>query len=156
MLVSIGSYAICDGTLSGGVAIGQLRYQVARLIDVVAPIGVANPVLFDRVGRKTTIDFTVQRTHSDAGDAESFIANLDLELPSIGDVKITTTSGGVGYLQSAKVTQHNSQQIGATTTTSYTIVGGQIIIVPIVPTYFELEDSTGHILTETGDNIITE
>lgn len=125
MLVSIGSYDICDGTLAGGFAIGQLRYQVDRQIEVVIPLDSVDPDTFDRGGRRSTISFTVQRVHSSAGAAEEFIVGLDQDLPSSGEAELTLTSGITFLIPNAKVTQHNSSQIGATSTTTYTIVGGR-------------------------------
>ncbi len=125
MLVSIGSYAICDGTLGGGVAIGQLRFGVDRQIEIVVPIGVADPELFDRGGRISRITFTVQRTHATAGASELFIASLDSSLPSSGNVILTfTTTFTQWHIPKGKVLNHSSIQDGATTTTTYTIVGG--------------------------------
>jgi hypothetical protein len=132
MLISIGSYAICDGTLAGGVAIGQLRFGVDRLIEIVEPIysaetdpNITYPILFDRKNRKTSITFTVQRTHASAGAAELFIASLDSSLPSTGNVILEfTTTGTDWHIPKGKVINHSSTQLGATTTTTYTIVGG--------------------------------
>lgn len=125
MLVKIGSYDICDGTLSGGVAIGQLRYGVDRVIEVVVPLELVDPETFDRGGRKTTINFTVQRTHSSAGSAEEFIAGLDQDLPSSGTVLLTFTSGVTMAIPNGKIMNHSSAQLGSLTTTNYTIVGGR-------------------------------
>ncbi len=125
MLVSIGTYAICDDTLPGGVAIGQLRFGVDRQIEIVVPIGQAAPELFDRGGRISRITFIVQRVHSNAGAAELFIASLDSSLPSSGNVILTfTTTFTQWHIPKGKVINHSSSQLGATTTTTYTIVGG--------------------------------
>src|SRR5258707_748 len=126
MLVSIGSYDICDGSLSGGVAIGQARLQMDRVFDVVIPIAELNPELFDRVCRKLTFTFTVQRTHADAETSELFILDLDADIPSSGTVKLTpTSSASFRYIPNGFVVNHQSQQNGATSITTYTIVGGQ-------------------------------
>jgi len=126
MLVSIGTYAICDGTLSGGVAIGQARVQIDRGFDVVVPLAELNAIPLDRVYRKLTFTFQVQRTHTNAGAAELFILDLDSSLPSSGTVTITPTgNGSVRYVPNGAVTTHNSQQNGSTTTTQYTLIGGQ-------------------------------
>ncbi len=125
MIVKIGSYSICDGTLGGGVAIGQLRFGVDRQIEIVVPIATADPELYDRGGRKTSLTFTVQRTHASAGAAELFIASLDSSLPSTGNVILEfTTTGTDWHIPKGKVINHSSSQLGATTTTTYTIVGG--------------------------------
>lgn len=126
MLVSIGSYDICDGTVSGGVAIGQARIQMDRVFDVVVPLADINPELFDRTCRKITFTFTVQRVHADAETCELFILDLDSNLPSSGNVTLTpTNSGSLRYIPGGFVVNHQSQQNGASSITTYTIVGGQ-------------------------------
>ena len=126
MLVSIGAYDICNGTLAGGVAIGQARIQLDRTFDVAIAVDAIDPTLFDRVCHKVTFTFTVQRTHDDAGSCETFILDLDLDLPSSGTVKLTpTSSASFRYIPNGFVINHQSQQNGATSTTTYTIVGGQ-------------------------------
>ena len=128
MLVSIGGYDICDGTVSGGVAIGQLRYQVDRQIEIVVPLNEIDPDTLDRGGRRTTAAFTVQRVHSDASAAEAFIVGLDTNLPSFGDVEFTfTDTSAIWTIPNAKVISHNSEQMGATTTTNYVIIGGKSV-----------------------------
>lgn len=126
MLVSIGAYDICNGTLAGGVAIGQARIQLDRSFDVVISIDDIDPTLFDRICHKVTFTFTVQRTHDNAGACEGFILDLDGNLPSTGAVKLTpTASVSYRYIPNGFVINHQSQQNGATSTTTYTIVGGQ-------------------------------
>ncbi len=126
MLVTIGSYDICDGSLSGGVAVGQARVQMDRVFDVVVPIAELNPVLFDRVCRKLTFTFMVQVAHATADACELFLLDLDSSLPSTGTVKITpTNSVDYRYVPNGFVINHQSSNIGAMSTTQYTIVGGQ-------------------------------
>src|SRR5215469_6207511 len=129
MLVSIGSYAICDGTLSGGVAVSVGRYDVERVTETVIPIpaGALNAVTFDRGTRKTTFQFTVQRTHASAKDAEDFVAGLDAALPSTGNVKLTLSDNStVRYIPVGKAIRHESTLLGSLSTTIYTIIGGQM------------------------------
>lgn len=126
MLVRIATYDIADGTLAGGVAIGKLAYQVDRQIEIIVPLNEIDPDTLDRGGRKTTLGFTVQRVHADAGAAEEFIVGLDTNLPSFGDVELEFTySSAIWTIPNAKVISHNSAQVGATTTTNYVIVGGK-------------------------------
>src|SRR4051812_5642889 len=129
MLVSIGSYQICDGSLTGGVATGQARVQMDRVFDIVVPIEELNPEVFDRVCRKLTFAFIVQRTHANAAAAELFILDLDSNIPvptADTTVKLTpTASVSYRYIPNGFVSNHQSQQNGATSTTTYTIVGGQ-------------------------------
>ncbi len=125
MRVSIASYDICDGSLSGGVAVGNARFQMDRVFDVVIPVSELNPELFDRVCRKSTFTFTVQCVHADAQAAELFIMDLDAALPSTGTVTITATDGTTRTIPNGFVLNHQSQLNGATSSTTYTIVGGQ-------------------------------
>jgi len=130
MLVSIGTYEICDGSLSGGVAVGNGRLQLDRVFDIVVPIAELNPELFDRVCRKSTFTFAVQRIFSDAGTAELFVMDLDSDVPSIGTVTITATDGSTRIIPNGFVLNHQSQLNGATATITYTIVGGQPAMAP--------------------------
>lgn len=126
MLVKIGSYDLCDGTLAGGVAIGQARVQMDRVFDVVVPLDELNPELFDRTCRKCSFTFTIQRVHADAATAEVFVMDIDSDVPSSGTVTLTpTNSGSFRYIPNGFVTNHQSSLLGATSTTTYTIVGGQ-------------------------------
>ena len=127
MVVTIGTYAVCNGTLTGGVAVGKARYAIDRLFEVVVPVGAVSPRMFDRVGRKTTFTFTVQVAHSSATAAESFVADLDTNLPSAGTVKLTLSDGStIRYIPQGAVTLHSSEVVGSLSTTTYTIVGGPI------------------------------
>ncbi len=125
MLVSIGTYDICDGSLSGGVAVGNGRLQLDRVFDIVVPIAELNPELFDRVCRKSTFTFTVQIAHDSAAVAELFVLDLDSSLPSTGTVTVTATDGTTRTIPNGFVLNHQSQLNGATSSTTYTIVGGQ-------------------------------
>ena len=125
MRVSIASYDICDGSLPGGFAVGNARFQVDRVFDVVVPIAELNPELFDRVCRKSTFTFTVQCVHADAQAAELFVMDLDAALPSTGAVTVTATDGTTRTIPNGFVLNHQSSLIGATSTTTYSIVGGQ-------------------------------
>jgi hypothetical protein len=126
MQVSIGAYAICNGTFAGGVAIGNARVQMDRAIDLVVPIRALNPELFDRVARKITFTFEVERVHASAAAAELFILDLDGNLPSSGTVKLTPTgSVSYRYIPNGRVLSHVSEHMGSKTKTQYIIVGGQ-------------------------------
>ena len=79
MLVKIGSYEICNGTLAGGFAVGSLRLRGDRGFDIAIPIGETVPVLFDRLTTQSDITFQVYRTHADLQASEDFILNLHNE-----------------------------------------------------------------------------
>ncbi len=132
MLISIGAYDICDGTLTGGVAISDLRLKSDRLFEFVVPIGDVDCTLFDRVNSKTDLSFTVQRTHANQIVAETFILQLDNNLPTSGAVTLTTTGPTpdtrvieTGYLVGHELVDER----GATTIHQYHITGGP----PVAP-----------------------
>ena len=128
MLVSIGAYDICNGTLAGGVAIGNLRFSVDRTIDVVIPLPTTDPwlnlITFDRLTGSCSITFQVQRVHADVNACSSFILGLDAALPRTGYVVLS--NGATEFtIPNGRVKQHASSQVGATSTTQYTIIGGR-------------------------------
>jgi len=134
MLVEIGSYDICDGTLSGGVAVSDLRLNIERGFDIVIPVGEVSPVLLDRLTSKSDITFTVKRAHGSLSASEDFLLELEENLPRSGNVKLTTTNGTIRYIPNGFVVSHNlSQQIGSTTFHNYHIIGGPTSIDPVAP-----------------------
>ncbi len=146
MTVTIGDYSLCDGTIPGGVATGNMRLLVNRSTDVVLALGEAVPRTYDRTGRTAHFTFQVARVHPTAEDCEAFISNLDWSLPSEGTITITLTGDTESVeLRNGKVLSHQSSQTGATSFTDYVIVGGPPL--PLV---------SGSILTETGDFVLTE
>ncbi len=146
MTVDIADYSICDGTLSGGVALSDMRSLINRSIEVVLPLGEAVPITYDRRGRTSHFTFQVKRTHADAEACEAFIMTLDANLPSEGTITITLNGGTETIeIQHGKVLSHQSSELGATSITDYVIVGG-----PPLALIF------GSILLETSDFILTE
>ncbi len=132
MLVSIGAYDICDGTLAGGVAVSDLRLKSDRLFDWVVPIGDVDCILLDRVNSKTDLTFIVKRTHASKPTAEQFILQLDTLLPTSGTVTLTTTgpSPDTRVIETGYLLDHSLvQEDGATTYHQYHVVGGP----PVAP-----------------------
>lgn len=127
MLISIGSYEICDGTLAGGVAISDLRPTNNRLFDVVVPLDDSDTTLFDRVNTTCDLTLTVKRTFSSVANAEQFIVQLDTNLPTSGTVTFTTTgpSPVTRTIPNGAIVDHELiRQQGATTFHNYHIIGG--------------------------------
>ena|SRR5215831_3467626 len=125
MLVSIGSYAICDGTLAGGVAVGDLRLRVDRIFDVVVPINDVSPVLFDRITSKSDITFSVYRTFDNINDSEDFLLELEENLPRTGNIQFTSGSGLIRYIPNGSIVDYSLvKETGATMLHTYHIIGG--------------------------------
>lgn len=127
MLVSIGSYEICDGTLAGGVAISDLRLSGDRLFELVIPVGDADSTMFDRVTTTIEFVFLVKRTFTSKATAEKFILQLDSALPTTGEVTITTTgpTPATRIIPNAFVMDHTLiLESGATLFHQYHITGG--------------------------------
>jgi hypothetical protein len=127
MLVSIGAYDICDGTLAGGVSVSELRLKSDRLFEFVVPIGDIDSLLFDRVNSKTDITFTVRRTLDSKPTAERFILQLDNMLPTSGTVTLTTTGPTpfTRVIPDGFVVDHALLgEYGATVFHQYHIIGG--------------------------------
>ena len=131
MLVLIGSYALCDGTRSGGVGVTRLRFRVDRKIQVAELFRAEEVATYDRGNRKTTVTFEVTQTFGTLEDADVFVLTQEDNIPSTGIVTFTATKPNgqivVRYLASGKVQNHELvEQIGVTTRYQYTIVGGTI------------------------------
>ncbi len=137
MLVKVGSYELCDGTLPGGVAISDLRVSNRHVFDEVIPIDtlppitpedVISPIIFDRICAIANITFLVKRVHADLSAAEEFILELDSNIPEgIENVVFTTTSpsSSTVTIPNGVVTEHSLQEHeGAVTIHQYTIAGG--------------------------------
>ena len=127
MLISFGSYDLCNGTLAGGVAISDLRPTNNRLFDVVVPLDDSDTTLFDRVNTTCDLTLTVKRTFSSIAVAEAFIVQLDTNLPTSGTVTFTTTgpSPVTRTIPNGAIVDHELiQQQGATTFHNYHIIGG--------------------------------
>jgi len=132
MLVSIGAYSLCNGTLSGGVAISDLRPQNTRLFDSVVPLDDSDVTLFDRVNTTCDITLIIKRTFSTKSTAEKFILQLDSVLPTSGTITFTTTgpTPTTRVIPNGFIIDHALlQEQGATTFHQYHIIGGP----PVAP-----------------------
>jgi hypothetical protein len=131
MLVSIGTYALCDGTRPGGVGITGLRFRVQRKIQVAEWFRAQEIETFDRGNRETTVTFEVAQTFPTLEEAEVFVLTQEDNIPASGTVTFTAMKPNgqkvVRYLAGGKVQSHELiEQIGVTTRYRYTIIGGMI------------------------------
>jgi len=131
MLVSIGSFPLCDGTRSGGVGVTRLRFRVQRMIQVADVFRGAEVETFDRGNRETTVTFEVSRTFTTQEAADVYVLQHEDIIPSSGIVTFVAfqPNGQIiaRYLADGKVRTHELvEQIGVTTRHQYTIIGGTI------------------------------
>ncbi len=125
MLIAIGSYPLCNGTLEGGMSAGDMRLRFTRAIEVVQPLGEGTPATYDRGTRTIDLSFTVARVHVSIKESEVFIAKHDATVPDSGVVAITTTAGEVAFIENGILIDFQLQsQIGSTTFYHYHITGG--------------------------------
>ena len=128
MLVKIGSYQICAGTLAGGLASSDVRLRGDRLYDTAIPVDAdVDLTFFDRINETTDFTFTVKRTFDSKATAEKFIVQLDSALPTSGTVTITTTgpSAATRTIPNGFVLDHALiGEFGATLFHQYHVVGG--------------------------------
>jgi hypothetical protein len=144
MLISIGDYDFCDGTLAGGFAASDLRLRFTRGIEVVQALGSIAPVTYDRLTRTSNLSFSVQRTHASIKASELFIGNHEVLVPQSGPVKLTTAGGTIAFIANAFVVDIQLvQEIGSTTKHSYQIVGGVFDTHPGRPQTLNQVISTG-------------
>ena len=131
MLVSIGTYPLCDGTRSGGVGVTRLRFRVQGKIQIAEIFRAEEVSTFDRGNRETMVTFQVTQTFATLEEADFFVLTQEDNIPSTGVVTFTATKRNgqkvVRYLAGGKVQSHELvEQIGVTTRYQYTIVGGEI------------------------------
>jgi hypothetical protein len=131
MLISIGNYALCDGTRTGGVGVTRLRFRVLRKIQTALIFRAEEVETFDRGNRETEVTFEVSRTFLNQEAADVFILQHETTLPSVGIVTFTAFLPNgqkvARYLAGGKVRSHELvEQIGVTTRHQYSIVGGTI------------------------------
>lgn len=126
MECSIDDFALTNGTLSGGYALHDLRFEVQRIYDVAIQLNGLSPVVFERGVRKTIVDFTIARIHSSFANAEKYAIDHDALVPSSGVVQFTTTLESIRKLVRAHVVRHQCVLIyGKLTVHAYHIEGGQ-------------------------------
>jgi len=131
MLVSIGTFQLCDGTRSGGVGVTRLHFRVTRKIQLAELFRGAEVETFDRGNRETTATFEVSRTFPTQEAADVYVLQHESTLPSSGIVTFTAFQPNgqkvVRFLADGKVRLHQLvEQIGVTTRHQYIIIGGAI------------------------------
>jgi hypothetical protein len=145
------TFYFADGSLSGGVALSNLRLRCERMFDVVMPLRAALPVLISRFDRKTEVMFSVKRCHASIKEAEQYIQEHEATVPQSGDIVLTTVGGVVGHIPNGVLLSLELiHQIGSTTEHAYHIIGGPMEETPSVDEFILLETVVDYILLESG------
>ncbi len=81
MTVTVGSYSLCDGTLSGGVAVSDLRVNQRRITDLVAVLPASYRISLSDAGTGYVIEDLLSIA------ADSFLAVLQVSvIGSLGEI----------------------------------------------------------------------
>jgi hypothetical protein len=125
MLISIGAYDLCNGTVSGGFAASDMRLRFTRGIEIVLGLDLTSPQTFDRETRTLDLSFNVMRVHASIRASELFIGNHENEVPQAGVVKLVTQNGTTAFVANGVLVNIQLvNEIGATTKHAYRIIGG--------------------------------
>lgn len=154
MLCSINNFLLADGTISGGVALSNLRLTITRYFDVVIPLGELDPVPLDRNKRRANVSFNVSRVHASIKDSETYILDHDTTVPRTGDAKLIVSVEGITtnipyalIINGALVSWELVSYIGSKTEHAYTITGAPL---------FSVDPGVDRMLLETGDFMLME
>ena len=121
MQLSIGKVTLSRGAPEETVQ--NLRGVPVSQVQEITAVGAASMVLQPRGNKKTTLTFTVERTHGSAEEAADFCVRHETQFP-VQDLFTYRTDRGELYLPGAlaEVTQYAF--LGATTTHAYRVTGG--------------------------------
>lgn len=112
-------------------AFSGFRVNGSRLIQEAGHLRAEGVKKFDRKNARTTVDFTVTRTHESLEDAESHVLSHELDVPN----RATVSFIGIGltgnrvrrYLENAGIETVDVSMVGRTTFTTYRIAGGRML-----------------------------
>ena len=124
MQLSIGKVTLSRGAPEETVQ--NLRGVPESQLQEITAVGAASVVLQPRGNKKTTLTFTVKRTHGSAEDAADFCVRHDTAFPAQG-LFIYHTDRGELYLPGAVASVSQYSFRGATTTHAYRVVGGSFL-----------------------------
>ena len=130
MKVQIGSTWLAEG---GRESVSDFRINNEDILDVEAFLRATEISVFNRGNRKTTVKFSVKRTHDSVEAAETFILEHSTDMPGHGLVTFVAVSATGSetsrYLQDASVEVAEASYTGSTTYHTYTIIGGRMLTV---------------------------
>lgn len=128
MKIEIGAFELFAG---GQDSPEYLRISREDSVEPSGPVGAANGRVFNRGGRITRIECQKTKEHATVAAAELYLLEHPDEVPTTGDVTITSetvgmTAGTEKILKNATVHAFESEQIGCSTIFRYTITGGAL------------------------------
>ncbi len=108
----------------------SLRVNGKRAVQVAPLLRAEAAKVFNRMNTTTTVSFAVTREHADARAAEEYMIAHEAAIPDSGIVEFIChdESGGEShfYLDTGALEATDANNIGCSTTHSYTLVGGRI------------------------------
>ncbi len=128
LVVKRGGVVIAEDSLTGvGLLIGALSTELNGYVEVVQLIGVANPVVFDRLARHLTEGFKVAREHASEAEAMLFRYQHAATMVGRATLIVVLTTATHRYTLTWPPVAWNPvsvEQFGVSTETSYSIEGG--------------------------------
>lgn len=105
----------------------NLRINGETMADTAEYLRAAAVEVFDRGNRRTSISFSVTRTHASLEAAELFILKHETTLPRRGLIEFEAHQGrGRAWLYDAVLTQASCSHKGVTSVHDYAILGGAV------------------------------
>ena len=129
MKIEIGSYTLCAG---GAESPEDLSREAEDSVQIAPGLRATAVQAFNRLNRQHRLRFQITRTYSDWQAAELALLDHPDEVPTTGNVKISTEGGTptVRYIRNATVHAFAARQIGVSIQWIYTITGGAIASSP--------------------------
>jgi hypothetical protein len=127
--IEIGAFTLCAGGLESP---EDLTREAADTIQVVAGLRAVSGQAYNRGNRVHTVRFQMTRSYASIQAAELALLDHPAEVPTSGNVKITTegSSPDVRYLLNATAHAFAARQIGVSLVWVYTLTGGAISASP--------------------------
>lgn len=125
MKIEVGAYTLCAGGLESP---EDLVREGVDTIQVAPGLRADAVEVFNRGNRQHTLRFQITRNYASLKLCETALLDHPDEVPTTGNVKITTedASPNVRYIQNATCHAFAARQIGTSILWQYTITGGAI------------------------------
>jgi hypothetical protein len=123
--IEIGAYTLCAG---GSESPEDLSRDAADTIQIVPGLRAVEVQVFNRGNRAHSLRFQITRSYATVKAAETALLDHPDEVPTSGNVKLTTEGASpvVRYIRNATVHAFAARQTGVAIRWVYTITGGEI------------------------------